>query len=104
VKEYLLQASPDYRMNLIDARHMTMEQIDELERDLKAFLLMLQERYDGERLKTALVMQRETWYALSKVKNDERYVEFIDSVSNADMEGSIYMDVTLDRVMIFNLM
>lgn len=80
VKEDLLQASPDYQMNLIDARHMTMEQIDEFEGDLKAFLLMLQEHYDEERLKTALAMHRETWYALSKVKSDERYAEYIDSI------------------------
>lgn len=98
VKEDLLQASPDYQMNLIDARHMTMEQIDEFEGDLKAFLLMLQEHYDEERLKTALAMHRETWYALSKIKSDERYAEYIDSVSDEDLEGGIYMDATLDFV------
>lgn len=60
MKGWLLQAAPDYQMNLIDARHMTKEQINEFEGDLKAFLLMLQERYDEEQLKTALATHRET--------------------------------------------
>ena len=38
MKGWLLQATPDYKMNLIDARHMTKEQINEFEGDLKAFI------------------------------------------------------------------
>lgn len=98
MKGWLLQAAPDYQMNLIDARHMTKEQIDEYEGDLKAFLLMLQEHYDVEQLKTALATHRETWYALSKIKNDRRYAEYIDMVSDEELEGGIYMDATLDFV------
>lgn len=97
-KRHLLQAVPDYRMNLIDARHMTVEQIDEFEGDLKAFLLMLQDHYDEERLKTALAMHRETWYALSKIKNDDRYREYIDKIPDEDLKGGIYMDTTLDYI------
>lgn len=40
-KQLLLQAVPDYAINLMDARHMTAEQINEFEGDLKALLLML---------------------------------------------------------------
>ena len=69
MKDWLLQAAPDYQMNLIDAGYMTRKQSDEFEGDLKAFLLMMQERYDEEQLKTAPTTHRETWYALSKVKN-----------------------------------
>lgn len=98
MKEWLLQATPDYKMNLIDARHMTKEQLSEYEGDLKAFLLMLQEHFDEEQLKTALATHRETWYALSKIKNDKRYAEYIDSVSDAELEGGIYMDATLDYI------
>ena len=40
MKGWLLQATPDYQMNLIDARHMTKEQLNEFEGDLKSFLLI----------------------------------------------------------------
>ena len=95
MKDWLLQATPDYRMNLIDTRHMTPEQINEYDGDLKAFLLMLQERFDEEQLKTALATHRETWYALSRIKHDNRYTEYIDSISDQELEGGIYMDATL---------
>lgn len=102
MKDWLLQAAPDYKMNLIDARHMTLEQINEFEGDLKAFLLMLQEHFDEkqfkEQLKTTVAMHRETWYALSKIKNDNRYAEYIDRISDTDLKGGIYMDTTLDYV------
>lgn len=90
-KHYLLQATPDYKMNLIDARHMTAEQINEFEGDLKAFLLMLQDRYNEELLKTAVATHRETWYALGKIKNDNRYIEYIDKVSDKELKGGIYI-------------
>ena len=35
---------------------------------------------------------------MSKIKNDKRYAEYIDKISDADLEGGIYMDVTLDYV------
>ena len=98
MKEWLLHAVPDYRMNLIDARHMTKEQINEFEGDLRTFLLMLQEHYDEEQLKTAVAIHREMWYALSKIKNDKRYAEYIDQVTDEELEGGIYMDATLDYI------
>lgn len=97
-KEWLLQATPDYKMNLIDARHMTKEQINAYDGDLKAFLLMLQEHFDEEQLRTALATHRETWHALSKIKNDKRYSEYINNISDKELEGGLYMDATLDYI------
>ena len=83
-------------MNLIDARHMTDEEIDRFDGDLKAFLLMLRDRFDREKLKSVVAMHRETWYAISKVKNDKRYAEYIDRVSDEEMAGGVNMDAALD--------
>lgn len=32
------------------------------------------------------------------MKNDERYAEYTDSVSDEDLEGGIYIDATLDYI------
>lgn len=89
----------DYHMHLIDARHMTEKEIDRFDGDLKAFLLMIQEHYDREKLKTVIIAtHRETWYAISAVKRDRRYAEYIDSVTDEDMAGGMYMDATLDKL------
>lgn len=98
MKELVKQKSPDYRMNLIDARHMSDEEIDRFEGDLRAFLLMLRDRFDREKLKTAVAIHRETWYAISKIKNDKRYKEYIDSVPDEVVEGGVYMDAALDYI------
>lgn len=96
MKEWMKETTPDYHMNLIDARHLSDEEIDRFEGDLRAFLLMLREHFDREKLKTAVATHRETWYALSKIKNDKRYAEYIESVSDEEVEGGIYMDAALD--------
>ena len=62
MKEQMKAAMPDYRMNLIDARHLSNKEIDRFAGDLRAFLLMLKDRFDREKLKTAVAMHRETWY------------------------------------------
>lgn len=98
MKEWVKQTTPDYRMNLIDVRHMSDEEIDKFKGDLRAFLLMVRERFDREKLKTAVAIHRETWYALSKIKNDKRYVEYIDSVSDEELKGGVYMDAALDYI------
>lgn len=98
MKAWMEQTTPNYRMNLIDARHMSDEEIERFEGDLKAFLIMLRERYSRESLKSVVAMHRETWYAISVIKNDQRYIDFIDSVSDEDMAGGINMDATLDYI------
>ncbi len=98
MKEWMRGTAPDYRMNLIDARHMSDEEIDGFEGDLKAFLMMLRERFDREKLKKAVAVHRETWYAISKVKNDQRYARYIDSFSDEEIAGGVDMDAALDEL------
>lgn len=45
------KAVPDYRMNLIDARHMRDEEIDCFTGDLRVLLLMFRKRFDRKKLK-----------------------------------------------------
>ena len=51
-----------------------------------------------EKLKTAVAMHRETWYALSEIKKDKRYREYINSVSDEKMEGGVSMDAALEYI------
>lgn len=51
MKEWMKNAAPDYQMNLTDARHLSDEDIDQFEGDLKVFLLLLEERFDREKMK-----------------------------------------------------
>lgn len=97
MKEQIKYTMPDYRMNLIDARHMSDEEIDRFEGDLKAFLLLLRERFDREKLKSVVAMHRETWYAISKIKKDNRYTKYIDNVSDEKLTGGLGMDMALDN-------
>lgn len=89
---------PDYPMHLIDARHMTDEEIDQFDGDLKAFLVMIQENFDEKKWKSVVAMHRETWYAIGTIKRDRRYIEYIDSVSDEELAGGVYMDAVLDRI------
>ena len=50
-KEWAKRFIPEYQMYLIDARHLTEEEINRFNGDLKAFLLMIQETYNEEQLK-----------------------------------------------------
>ncbi len=98
MKEWMKSTASDYRMNLIDARHMSDEEIDRFEGDLKVFLLMLCGRYNREKLKSVIAMHRETWYAISAIKKDRRYIEYIDSVSDEEVMGGVNMDAALDYI------
>lgn len=46
-------------MNLIDARHLSDKEIDRFEGDLKAFLLLLKDRFDREKMKLVVAMHRD---------------------------------------------
>lgn len=96
MKEWAGNTIPDYRMNIIDAKHMTDEEVGQFDGDLKAFLLLLRERYDREQLRRAVATHRETWYAIGTIKKDKRYIEYINRVSDADVAGGVNMDATLD--------
>ena len=98
MKEWAKVFIPDYQMHIIDARHLTEEEINRFEGDLKAFLLMIQENYNEEKLKNVVAMHRQTWYAIGAIKKDQRYVEYIDKFSDEEMAGGVYMDAVLDRI------
>ncbi|MCX4338617.1 MAG: Rpn family recombination-promoting nuclease/putative transposase [Lachnospiraceae bacterium] len=95
-KAWATKTMSDYRMNLIDARHMKDEEIERFSGDLKAFLLLLRERIDKKRMKGVVAMHRETWYAVSKIKNDRRYIDFMDSMAEKEISGGVDMDAALD--------
>lgn len=52
--------------------------------------------HELEKLKEIVATHRETWYAISAVKKDNRYANYIDQISDTDIEGGINMDTTLD--------
>ena len=39
-----------------------------------------------------------TNYAISKIKNDKRYIEYIDHISDEEMAGGVNMDAALDYI------
>lgn len=45
MKDQVRSVIPDYKMNIIDIRHMSGEEIDLFEGDLKVFLMMIQEEF-----------------------------------------------------------
>ncbi len=98
MKEWTKNIIADYQMYLIDASHMTDEEIDKFDGDLKAFLLMLQDNLDEQRLKGVVARHRETWYAIGTIKKDKRYIDYIDNVSDEELAGGMYMDAVLDRI------
>lgn len=98
-KTWARETIPDYQMNLIDARHVKDEEVERFSGDLKAFLLLLRERIDRDRLKGVVAMHRETWYAVSAIKNDKRYIEYMNSIAEKDMSGGVDMDAALDNLL-----
>ncbi len=75
---------------------MNVEDIEYFEGDLKAFLLMLKDSYNAEQMENVVAKHRETWYALSEIKNDKRYKEYIDRVPDEVLKEGISMCATLD--------
>lgn len=98
MKKWAKEFIPDYEMHIIDAKHMTEEEINKFDGDLKAFLLMIQERFDEDKLKTVVATHKETWYAIGAIKKDKRYAEYIENISDEELAGGVYMDAVLDRI------
>lgn len=88
----------NYHIHVIDARHLTDEEINQYEGDLKAFFIMLRDRYDEEMLRGVIARHRETWYAVSTIKNDDRYKDYIDTVDEQELQGGVNMCETLDFI------
>ncbi len=95
-REWVKKYIHNYGMHLIDARHMKVEDIEYFEGDLRAFLLMLKDSYSAEQMENIVAKHRETWYALSEIKNDKRYKEYIDRVPDELLKEGISMCATLD--------
>ena len=98
VKERMKPIIPDYPMKLIDAKHMSDKEIEQFSGDLKAFLLMIRKRYNPKALKSVVAKHRETWYTVSAIKKDKRYIDYINTVSDDELEGGLCMDATLDYI------
>lgn len=98
MKEYVNHTLTDYRMNLIDVRHMKDEEIERFKGDLKAFFVMLNEHYRLEKLTSIVAVHRETWYTVGAIKKDMRYREYINHISEEELKGGVRMDATLDFI------
>lgn len=59
---------------------------------------MLRDYYDEDSLRGIIVRHRETWYAVSTIKGDKRYQEYIESVDEQTLTGGIDMCETLDYI------
>lgn len=88
----------NYHIHVIDARHMSDEEINQYSGDLKAFFIMLRDCYDEEMLRGVIARHRETWYAISDIKGDLRYREYIEAVDEETLTGGIDMCETLDFI------
>ena len=97
-KELLKKYMNNYHIHVIDARHMSDEEINQYSGDLKAFFIMLKEKYDEEMLEGVVAKHRETWYALSTIKKDKRYREYIETVKEEQLTGGVRMCETLDFI------
>lgn len=60
MKAWAKRTIPDYQMNIIDVKHMTNQEIEKFDGDLKAFLLMIRKNYNREKLRTVIATHRET--------------------------------------------
>lgn len=97
-KEWAKRYIPNYPVHILDARHLTDEQIESCSGDLKAFFYMIREDYDEEKLKGYVAKFRETWYALSAVKDDKRYAKYYDQLLRKSVDGGVKVDAVLDRI------
>ena len=97
-KELLKKYMNNYCIHVIDARHMSDEEINRYSGDLKAFFIMLKEKYDEEMLRGVIAKHKETWYALSTIKKDKRYKDYVDTISEKELAGGVDMCETLDFI------
>ena len=65
---------------------------------MKAFFIMLKEKYNEEMLRGVVAKHRETWYALSTIKKDKRYKEYIETINDQKLSGGVNMCETLDFI------
>lgn len=63
-KEWAKHYIPNYPLHILDARHLTDEQIESCNGDLKTFFYMIREDYDEEKLRGYVAKFRETCKSL----------------------------------------
>lgn len=97
-KEWAKRYIPNYPLHILDARHLTDDQIELCSDDLKAFFYMIREDYDEDKLKGYVAKFRETWYAISAVKDDKRYAKYYDQSLKKSVDGGVRVDAVLDRI------
>lgn len=100
-KEWLRPYVPNYPLHLIDARHMSEEELSRFTGDLKIFFTAMREDCSEEMMKGMVAKYPDTWYTLAVVKNDERYREYAQTVMNSiseENEGGIAVDTWLDKI------
>lgn len=97
-KELMQRYINNYKIHVIDACHLTDEEINQYDGDLKAFFIMMREEYSEEMLSDVVARHRETWYTVSTVKKDKRYREYIDTVDDEELAGGVNMCKTLDFI------
>lgn len=97
-KSWLEQYIPHYPIHIIDVRHMTDEELEQYNGDVQIFFYMLRNQFDTDKLrhKNLIAKHRETWYAIGVMKNDQRYIDYIDSIQNDENKGDIAMCEILD--------
>ncbi len=78
-KEWAKRYIPNYPLHILDARHLT-------------------EDYDEDKLKGHVAKFRETWYAISAVKDDKRYAKYYDQSLKKSVDGGVRVDAVLDRI------
>lgn len=98
-KEICKRRVADYPIHLIDARHMTDEEVECFTDDLKIFFTALRDNYDENRIRKAVAKYPDTWYTLAIIKNDKRYIEHMKLLEESKRDkGGISVDATLDRI------
>lgn len=97
-EDWVRQYIPNYPIYILDARHLSDEQVEQFSGELKAFFYMLRENYDNIRGRGYVARLKETWYAISAVKNDKHYAELYDQMHEQFADGGVEVDAALDRI------
>ncbi|MCM1262187.1 MAG: Rpn family recombination-promoting nuclease/putative transposase [Butyrivibrio sp.] len=102
-EELVRRYIPNYPIYIFDAKHLSDEEIEQFRGDLRAFLCMICEEYDVAKLEGILANFQETWYAISAIKNDDRYYEeycnyLKEEPEKVAADGGVRVDAVLDRI------
>ncbi|MCM1048322.1 MAG: Rpn family recombination-promoting nuclease/putative transposase [Clostridiales bacterium] len=102
-EDWIRRYIPNYPVYILDARHISDEQVEQFSGDLKIFFHMLREKYDKEKLKGYIAKFKETWYAISVIKRDKRYYKeccryIKKNPEKVAADGGVSVDAVLDEI------